>query len=44
MLVGAGVVGDITNREERASFYALYLLGPLVSWNWLLVPDAVDEF
>ena len=29
--VGAGVVGDISNRAERAGFYGLFMLGPLVS-------------
>ena len=31
MSVGAGVVGDISNREERAGFFGLFMLGPMVS-------------
>ena len=31
MSAGAGVVGDISSRAERAGFYGLFMLGPLVS-------------
>ena len=31
IFVGAGVVGDISTRAERGSFYGLFMLGPLVS-------------
>jgi MFS family permease len=30
-ILGAGVVGDISSREERGGFYGLFMLGPLVS-------------
>ena len=36
--LGAGVIGDISNREERAGFFGLFMLGPMVNWkqkkNW----------
>ena len=30
MFVGAGVIGDISNRAERGGFYGFFTLGPLV--------------
>lgn len=36
MFVGAGVIGDISTRDERGGFFGLFILGPMVSWNnWL---------
>ena len=29
--VGAGVIGDISSRAERGSFFGFFMLGPLVS-------------
>jgi MFS family permease len=31
MSVGAGVVGDVSSGAERAGFFGLFMLGPLVS-------------
>jgi hypothetical protein len=31
MFVGAGVIGDISTREERGGFFGLFILGPMVS-------------
>ncbi|KAF8807811.1 MFS general substrate transporter [Phlegmacium glaucopus] len=28
--IGAGVIGDISSREERGSFFGLFILGPMV--------------
>ena len=33
MSVGAGVIGDISSRAERGSFFGFFMLGPLVSWK-----------
>ena len=30
MSVGAGVVGDISSRADRGSFFGLFMLGPSV--------------
>lgn len=32
---GAGVIGDISTREERGGFFGLFTLGPMV----LYLPD-----
>jgi MFS family permease len=38
LLIGAGVIGDISTREERAGFFGVFTVGPMVCLVALIAP------
>ena len=36
-LIGAGVIGDISEPKERGGFYGIYALGPMVRVKFVIV-------
>ena len=32
LVLGAGVIGDISTPKERGGFFGMFNLGPMVSW------------